>query len=309
MFAGRLLLVLAVALVSTAHAPLAMADPVSLRKPDTKAEASKHFRAGVAAYKEHDFQLAAREFEQAYALAPHPTALWNAADAREKAGEAVRAATMYSRFLEIAPADDKDRPETRSRIAALTGKLGRLEISGPGASEIKVDDEPVDAALVFVDPGDHVVVATVDGEKVTRRVNVAAGSKARVLLTGGPGSSDVPSPGASSAVDAGSPQEGGSGISPAFFYVAAGLTGVMLGVTAWSGADTKSRRKDFDAAPTHEGYLDGVSAQKRTNILLGVSIGLGLVSAGLGVFAVKWDSGTTATVSVAPNGANLRVHF
>jgi hypothetical protein len=308
MSVARLLLVLAVALLSTAHVPLAMADPAALSKPDAKAEASKHFRAGVAAYKENDFQLAAKEFEAAYALAPAPTALWNAADAREKAGEALRAATMFTRFLEIAPADDKDRPETRARIAALTAKLGRLEISGAGAEEIKVDDEPVDSSLVFVDPGDHVVTATVNGERVTRRVSVTAGSKARVLLTGG--ASDVPAPEGSATPDAGPPKEGESGgISPAFFFVAAGVTGVLLGVTAWSGFDTQSRRKDFDAAPTHEGYLDGVAAQKRTNILLGVTIGVGLASAGIGVFAVKWDSGTAATVSVAPNGANLRVQF
>ncbi|MBI5537044.1 MAG: tetratricopeptide repeat protein [Deltaproteobacteria bacterium] len=308
MSAARLLLILAAALVSTAHVPLASADPAAMSKPDAKAEASKHFRAGVAAYKENDFQLAAREFEQAYSLAPHPTALWNAADAREKAGEAVRAATMFTRFLEIAPADDKDRVETRARIAALTAKLGRLEISGPGASEIKVDDEAVDSALVFVDPGDHVVTATLDNEKVTRKVNVAAGSKARVLLTGGPAPSDVVAD-AGAAPDAGSPEEGSSGISPGYFFAAAGVTGVLVAVTAWSGIDTQSRRKDFDAAPTHEGYVDGVAAQRRTNILLGVTIGVGLASAGIGVFAVKWDSGTAATVSVAPNGANLRVQF
>jgi tetratricopeptide (TPR) repeat protein len=306
---GRFILALVAAmLLAAATTPAAAADPAAAASPEAKLAASKHFRAGVAAYKNHAYLEAAESFEKAFSFVPHPTALWNAADARDKGGEVSRAANMYVRYLAISSDDDKDRVEARARIAALTGRLGRLDITGSDATDIRVNEEYIEHLPYFVDPGDHVVVAMVYGEKVTRRVNVQAGTKVRVVLeagAGSEGSEEKPRPERAAAAKA----DTQSGLGPEWAYIGAGATAVLLGVTVWSGVDTQSRRRDFDANPTHQGYVDGVAAQKRTNILLGVTALAGVATVGLSVFAVKWDGDKQATVGISPRGATLAIGF
>src|SRR5690606_34023403 len=66
--------------------------------PEQK-EADRHFKSGVALFKEAKFTEALAEFERAYEIAPHPTVLYNIAGCHRELsryGEAVR---FYKRFL------------------------------------------------------------------------------------------------------------------------------------------------------------------------------------------------------------------
>lgn len=98
-------------------------------------------------------------------------------------------------------------------------------------------------------------------------------------------------------------------MDPTLFYVGIGVTTVLAGATGWSGLDTQARRDDFDENPTGTGYDEGVAAQKRTNVLLGLSIAAGVTTAALGLFAVKWDDGTQADVALSPHAAAVRLRF
>ncbi|PKN36227.1 MAG: hypothetical protein CVU63_17310, partial [Deltaproteobacteria bacterium HGW-Deltaproteobacteria-20] len=118
-----------------------------------------------------------------------------------------------------------------------------------------------------------------------------------------------PEPVATIEDEAPSPEEERSdkGMSPTVFYVGLGVTTVLAGATAWSGMDTRSQREDFDANPTAEGYDEGVAAQKRTNVLLGITAAAGVTTAALGLFGVQWDQ--RAEVALSPHAASVRLRF
>jgi hypothetical protein len=85
------------------------------------------------------------------------------------------------------------------------------------------------------------------------------------------------------------------GWSPTVFWVSAGITGVVGGITLWSGLDTlsnpgKDRIKSECASgdtscPT---YQEGLSNQRRTNVLIGVTAGAGLATVLIGSLLTDW---------------------
>lgn len=284
--------------------------PASAQSPKAaaaKAEAAKEFKAGVAAFKKKQFIEAAEHFEAAYAIAPHPTALWNAADAREKAGELAPAANLYARYLDSAAEGDKDRYEAKQRLNNLSMVLGRLELSGPDASDIKIDRKLVEGqTLVYVDPGDHVVTAKAEGKFLSKNVSVAAGAKVLVRLVP---QSETPTPvTTTSAQDPPLPPKR-KGVSPVVVVAGAGVTAVLAGVTIWSGLDTRSKRNEFDANPSSRLYDEGVAAQNRTNILIGVTAAVGVATAAIAVFAVKWRNPKEPQLSAMPGGVSFSMRF
>jgi hypothetical protein len=304
-----LLLALSLALGATAGSAASMAAPP--KAAVAKAEAAKEFKAGVAAFKRKQYIEAAEHFEKAYLLAPHPSALWNAADAREKAGELANAANLYSRFLDVSAEKDKERYEARQRINHLTLSLGRIELSGPDATDIKIDrgSVPEGLATVFVDPGDHVVSARVEGKLLSKSVSVPSGAKVMVRLV--PQAEPKPEP-ARAAADPLADKPAASarkGLGPGLVYAGAGLTAVLAGVTLWSGLDTRSKRNAFESNPTAQVYDEGVSAQTRTNILLGTTAAVAAATVLVGVFAVQWRTSEETQVSLTPGGASFSMRF
>ncbi|NUO52792.1 MAG: hypothetical protein HOV80_28435, partial [Polyangiaceae bacterium] len=165
------------------------------RPPPSKedqASAAKKFKEGEKAYASHEYAAAAVSFEEAYALAPHPDALLNAIDARKKAGD-LRVAAQHCQQLIAEFPDAKQASDAKKRLADLTPKLGRLELVAKGdAKQIFIDQYPAVLGEVFVDPGDHVVVATFDGKEIEKRVSVVAGARATVLLEPAPAGAQAP---------------------------------------------------------------------------------------------------------------------
>src|SRR5262249_13544235 len=86
---------------------------------DRKA-ARDRFAEGERAFKAGDFARAGEAFDDAYRLAPHPSAAWNAARAWQKAGEKARAANLYARYLREAPANDPDRSQSAAALVELS---------------------------------------------------------------------------------------------------------------------------------------------------------------------------------------------
>jgi hypothetical protein len=99
------------------------------------------------------------------------------------------------------------------------------------------------------------------------------------------------------------------------------LTAVAGGVLVWSAVDTKDKYDTFHAAqpPTLVMQEDGLAAKLRTNIFVGVTAALGVATAAIGIFAVRWsdapaspdDSTAVSSMAVSwgPTSIQLTGHF
>ncbi|MEI9950988.1 MAG: hypothetical protein WDO74_18925 [Pseudomonadota bacterium] len=85
-------------------------------------------------------------------------------------------------------------------------------------------------------------------------------------------------------------------LPPTAFWVGVGLTAALGGATLWSGIDTQNnpgpdrvREACKAGSPDCDSlYNEGLDKQHRTNILLGVTAGLGVATAVVGVFFTDW---------------------
>ncbi|HET9620884.1 MAG TPA: tetratricopeptide repeat protein [Kofleriaceae bacterium] len=98
-------------------APASKADD-DKKEADKKSVAKEYVKAGIAAQSAGDFDTAITMFSKAYQLAPHPTLIFNSAQAHRLAGHKERALAMYRRYLEIAPTGDQAQT-ARDWIAEL----------------------------------------------------------------------------------------------------------------------------------------------------------------------------------------------
>lgn len=269
------------------------------QQPDRsrRAKAAKEFRHAMRAYRRHDYAAAAADFEEAYATLPHPAALFNAAEAYEKAGELTKAANLCARYLHDASDKDRRRSKANKMIADLTPKLGRVDIDANGAQDVQIDGKTPGPGVSFVDPGDHLVTGSFDGKQVQRQISVVAGSLEQVRLEA------PPPPPARSATPVAAPVRGPrdqgaagkhGGLPPLAVYIGAGATAVLGGVTIWSGLDTNKARSDYDAHPTQQGLDSGQGKQTRTNVLVGATAVVGVATAAIAIFATDWKGKSTS---------------
>ncbi|HEY8147010.1 MAG TPA: tetratricopeptide repeat protein [Kofleriaceae bacterium] len=121
-------------------------------KPDDKAqaEARAHYLAARAHHEHGEYQRAAAEYLQAFALFPDPELLFNVGQVYRLAGDHELAAAYYRRYLELEP-EGRAAPEARRHLDALGGTLpaGSTE-SKWGASPDST--EPAPAAAVAATP-------------------------------------------------------------------------------------------------------------------------------------------------------------
>ena len=101
------------------------------------------------------------------------------------------------------------------------------------------------------------------------------------------------------------------GASPALFFVGLGVTAVLGGVTIWSGVDTLNnpgqdvvRQKCQGLGTECPEYQDGRAKQTRTNALIGVTAGLGGLTAIIGLFLTDWkpEEPPKPAVALVPEG-------
>ena len=117
------------------------------RKPSSSSseqkKADRHFKSGVALFKEAKFKEALAEFERAYEIAPHPLVLYNIAGCHRELSSYGEAIKFYQRFL----SEGKGKvPPARLNTAAteLDGILARVArvtvvIQGPPYASLTLD--------------------------------------------------------------------------------------------------------------------------------------------------------------------------
>lgn len=319
------LLALMLGVGSTAHAQDAASEPT----PAQVRVAAEAFDKGREAYKAEDYVEAAEQFEKADSNARSQAAIELAIRARDKAGELDRAATLASLALKRHPGDEnlsKIAADLSKRASATLFELTAL-CDTPCDLTVRgkiVHGGPEAERVLFVQPGALTVRAGWgDNRSDSKQVQAEAGGKGEVSFVAPatpaaksmaeePQEPVVASP-AAPPRDAGADQKS-SGWSPTVFYVGAGLTAVLGGITVWSGIDTVNNpgadRVKEECGTQGEScplYQEGLSHQRRTNVLIGVTAGVGVGTLLIGILATDWSGGKKPTEETTARRSRPRV--
>jgi len=276
--------------------------------------AAEAFDKGRDAYQSEQYVEAAEQFEKADYNAPSPAALELAARSRDKGGELDRAATLASLGVKRYPEE-----QNLLKLAGELAKRARVSLYELTAScdtpcELTVGGklvhgQPDTQRVLFVAPGSVTVRAGwSENRSDSRQVKAEAGGSGEVSFTAPPlpeveAAANEPAETAPVAPPAPvvEPEvnDKKSGWSPVVFYVGAGVTAVLAGVTVWSGVDTlnnpgKERVRNECSSEDCQLYQDGLGRQHRTNALIGVTLGVGAATALVGLLATDWSGSRAA---------------
>jgi hypothetical protein len=274
--------------------------------PDQIKYAAEEFTAGAKAFRSGNFAEAAEHYENSFREVPtKPSVLRAAIQNRVKAKQKARAATLAALALVRFPDDHATVALAKEVLASSEKSLARVNASCKEPCALFIDSaitpyKPTKSAVLYLEPGPHSVAASF-GEKRndTKKIDGAAGATIDLAFTA-PAVVVVPPPTAAAAAptDTAAPVEDTppppvvhKPVPRWVFFTAAGVTTVIAGVTAWSAIDMRSNpgkaKVEADcidlgsACPT---FQDGLSAQRRTNTLLGVSAGALVATGVLGLF-------------------------
>ena len=200
-------------------------------------------------------------------------------------------------------------------------KVGRLVVHCAGcAASVAAKPLPLDV-LTWLAAGDHVLVVEQQGRTERFVVHIDRGATVRweaplhqepvdavpapPPVEAAPPPAPLPTANARPITLPPTPNKASAGVSPAVFWVGAGLTAALGGVAAVSGIDTLDKHAAFEDGQTEALQSEGENAQTRTNIFIFSAVGLGLVTAGVGLWVVDWDTGK----SQSSHGATTVLRF
>jgi tetratricopeptide (TPR) repeat protein len=289
------LLVAALGLAAFTHAGETRAD-------DGKQEAKEHFSKGKKLFDEGRYAEAAREFNAAYNLAPHPLVLFNIAACHEKSGDIPAAVVAYRRY--VAEAEDASEiAEIKAKLTALEQKVGEVRVGcAISPCQVRVDgtdrgSAPLSAVL---SPGRHDLVATYEGRIVDQTsVTIEAGTKTSVTLalevdpaaldepTEEPSADEQPAAGQEPAA-----AEDDEGVPLGVpFWIAAGVTVAAGAATAVFGVMTIKDQEDFEEADRLDEDIAerGERDQLITNIMFGVTGAAGATALAFAIHDLWFD--------------------
>jgi hypothetical protein len=309
-----------------AAAAASWALPVFADKPSTEdiKAAAEEFDQGKRAYVDKEWVRAAEHFEAADRRAPAEVALELAMKSRQNAGQMDRAASLAALVLDRYATNVKLTRAAEGVLSKAEKVLQRVRVRCEPACDLVVGTKLVhggraELRTVYLDPGEHEVRAgwsegrseseTVKAKKggVTELSFTAPAPQSAAALASEP---DTPPPAPEPTVqpvtqDKPPPSE--AGLPPAVFFVGAGLTLVAAGVTTWSGIDTMNNpgedRVREECAGQGTGcdlYQEGLDKERRTNILIGVTAGLGVATGVVGAFFTNWSGSSDDSASVMP---------
>jgi len=278
--------------------------------PDARKEATHAFLEGEKAFKGGDYVVAGEAFDRAYSLAPHHDVLWNSARAWQRAGEVARAANLYARFILDAPPDAADRPKATAELAQLASKLGKIEVQAAPSDTVWIDGAILERRFLYVIPGAHLVrIKSGDrDESTTEKVGagaVVSVAQRTLVPPPSPPAQSAPPPSAAPS----EPSPSGHGWSPMVVWIGAGATLAVAGIAVWSGVDTLNAKNEFDAAPTQSQLDSGHGKETRTNVLIGASAGLLVLTGVAAVWLVDWHGGKNVKVGVGAGTLSIAGRF
>ncbi len=291
-------------LVGASDASAAPLDPAKAT-PAERAAAGKKFKAAEASFKRSDFARAAVEFEESYAIVPHPSTLLNAVEAWESAGNYLSAAKACLTLQREFPGTP-DAAASEEKLRTLLPRLAKLTVAiAEGGTDLQIDAVAATPGSTVVEPGEHVLTARFGDRTAEKRVTLGAGADTTITLTA---PEDAPPP---SSARGGADEGGLPTPFPVFVFSAgAALTLASGAVLLWSALDTVSFKETFDLAPSELLLEEGKDRQLRTNVLIGTTVGLAAATAAIGVFT-RWSepSAPSITPVVTAQGGLVLVEF
>jgi hypothetical protein len=262
-------------LLASGSARAAEADSVRLARA-AYARAARAYDAG-------DYAVAAQQFALADELAPNAVALRQALAAALRADDPVLGMTLVER-AGARPDDASLEPAIESARAKFAARVGRVAILCANACGAAIDGVAA-VGVCVVSPGPHAV--TFYEGRVRTTVVVPAGA----TVTAAPPLSPAP--------EVRPPARSKGGLSPAWFWAAAAVTGASAVAATVSGVAMFHQHDVYARDPTPEGARDGRAAQFRTNVLIGVTAAAAAGSAALALFAVRWSKDSELLVGAA----------
>jgi hypothetical protein len=280
--------------------------------------AAEEFDMGRRAFVARAYADAAVHFENAYSDAPRAEALRNAIRARRAAKEEARAATLASLAGVHYGSDAVTMALVNETLADLSPRLQGINLGcepecGVAADGRVVSVEDARQSGIYLEPGKHELLVSWSGDRTKHvTLNAIAGKVLELRFTAPARSTNAQ--GASLAPTASLADRGASRkpFGPAVFITGTVLTLAGAAATVVSGLDAQSHPgKDAvlrdcvgqgESCPT---YQAGKSAELRTNVLLGATAGVALVTLAIGVFFTQWrsppaDSSASAGFMIAP---------
>ncbi len=315
---GVALAILALGALSAASPARAQTEPSA----SDRAAAGEAYDRGTAAYLAHEYGRAATLFETAYRLAPSAPALIQAIRAHEHSDGAVRAGSLALRLQALYGSERQAARQAQLTLRHATAHYLRVEVTCDATCAIELDGTIEDFGSFFVDPAtSHSVRATFDtGAAAAQSTTGAAGETqalsfvrppppppppaVEVAIAPPPPTTEPPPP----------PPPSSSGLHPAIFITAAGLTAVSGAILTWSAVDMYDGVPGYQANPTEAALQAGQGREIRTDVMWGVTGALAATSVLLAVLTDWGGGGASAqdeppAVSLIglPGGAGVRV--
>jgi hypothetical protein len=250
------------------------------------AAASDAFSRAQQAELRNEWSEAATLYALADQLAPTPEALRSAARAAQKAGLTASAATHAAALLARESADPKSRALAEEILRATEVGLARVHAQCSVPCRVMLEGQLATAQVAK----EHVIYARPGARRLSAAFEEGkpAPEQAALLTAGVTKEMQfaplAEAPAIALSSDVAEPPRGG--LSPWVFASSAVLTGAACGLSIWSGMAVKSAHDSYDrrAANAQSKYEEGQRLEKRTNVLLGVSGGLALVSVVTAIF-------------------------
>ena len=304
---------LAIALVGTLVTSTSFAYAEEPPSADRLKSAADEYDRGRRAFLADDFDGAAVHFESAFRDAPRAETIRLAIRARRKAKQLARAATLAAVAQQKYPGD----PPT-AQLAKET-----LDEAGPALQEYLVDCN-ADCAIaadgrvvsqsdaqkhrIYLEPGPHELGVSFKLGGVAKHIDAKKGGRETLAFEAPPPPKVEPVvvPITAPVGREKPPPASTKPLPPIVFFIAAGVTVAVGAATVVSGIDAKNnpgvdavRRDCAGKDESCRTYQDGRSAQTRTNVLLGVTIGAAVITGVVGVFFTQWSS-SPVSVGGAP---------
>jgi hypothetical protein len=286
--------------------------------------AAREHDLGYRAYLNKQYDEAASHFENAFFAAPNPVELRSAVRARRDAGELARAATLAAIGQRRFPDDAATNKVAAEAIAQARPHVYEVQLASSAEYSVAIDEKIVLAerakeSRLFVNPGAHELLVSWSDDRNTR-ISIDAREGGSQSLQLEPPASPVPPvvppvPVATPvlvpppvtvplAEAPAHPPPASKPFGPAVFITGAALTAIGAGFTVWSGINTVNNPgADRVKAVCSAGeqpecsnlYQTGRDEQSRTNVLIGVTSAVAVVTAIVGLFFTQW-SPAVATV-------------
>ncbi|HEY6727464.1 MAG TPA: hypothetical protein VI197_25690 [Polyangiaceae bacterium] len=250
---------------------------------DSMRVAAETYDAAVAHFERAEYAAAAKLFLEADTIHPSDEAMNNAIAAARQANDQLLVAQIALRVADRAGTAPELAARARQALAEAEVHLSRLELScSPAPCELDLDGTPVTPGTIHVVPGSHRVSAHVHDHTQSHDLVSSAGATYRISLAiVEPPPPAHPEPGPT-PMSASAQRESQSRaerderhaapLPPAAFYAAVAATGVVTGLTIWSGLDALDQKRELEDPPSQASHDELVASVRRTDILLVSSV-------------------------------------